>query len=74
MTRWEQLDRFLETDPRDVGCEEAVRVLHIYVELALDARTSTTAAERYPEVAAHLHACGPCEDDFRGLLELARPR
>ena len=33
MTDWPGLDRFLRTDPRDVGCDEAMRVLHIYVEL-----------------------------------------
>ena len=30
------LDRFLRTDPRDVGCEQALAVLHIYVDLVLD--------------------------------------
>jgi hypothetical protein len=28
-----ELDRFLETDPQDVGCEEAMEFLHVYVEL-----------------------------------------
>ncbi len=72
MRRWEQLDRFLETDPRDVGCDEALRVLHIYVELALDDETAAAAAVQYPGVAAHLRACGPCDQDFQGLLELSR--
>jgi len=59
------LDRFLQTDPRDVGCDEAMQMLHIYVELvAADAG----AAQRYPGIAAHLYACGPCSDDFHGLL------
>ncbi len=26
------------------------------------------AASRYPGIAAHLAACGPCGEDFRGLL------
>lgn len=65
MTRWAALERFLATDPRDVGCDEAMRVLHIYVELMATARD---AAARYPGVAAHLAACGPCDEDFRGLL------
>jgi hypothetical protein len=26
------------------------------------------AAARYPGVAAHLAACGPCDEDFHGLL------
>ena len=29
-----ELDRFLRTDPRDVGCAQATDMLHIYAELA----------------------------------------
>jgi hypothetical protein len=65
MNGWPELDRFLRTDPRDVGCEEAMSMLHIYVDLVA---RDTAAAQRYPGVAAHLHACGPCSEDFRGLL------
>jgi hypothetical protein len=65
MKRLTALDRFLLTDPRDVGCDEAREFLHIYVELvAADA----AAEERYPGIAAHLKACGPCLEDFTGLL------
>jgi hypothetical protein len=60
-----ELDRFLETDPQDVGCEEAMEFLHVYVELIAD---DASAAGRYPGIAAHLRACGPCSDDFEGLL------
>ncbi len=60
------LDRFLETDPRDVGCEEAMELLHVYVELV--ATDAAEAATRYPGIAAHLRACGPCSEDFEGLL------
>jgi hypothetical protein len=66
MTGSDALDRFLQTDPRDVGCELALAILHVYVELVL--ADPQTAAERYPGVAAHLRACGPCEEDFQGLL------
>lgn len=62
---WEKLDRFLTTDPRDVGCDVAMMVLHIYVELAARGKDP---ARRFPGVAAHLAACGPCTEDFRGLL------
>ena len=59
------LDRFLQTDPEDVGCDEAMEYLHVYVELiAVDAGVQ----ERYPGIAAHLNACGPCSEDFTGLL------
>lgn len=59
------LDRFLHTDPADVGCEEAMEMLHIYVDLLA---AGQDAARRYPGIAAHLAACGPCGEDFRGLL------
>jgi hypothetical protein len=67
MTGWRELDQFLRTDPRDVGCDQALRVLHIYVELVLT-DTAGSAARHYPGVAAHLLACGPCGDDYAGLL------
>ena len=65
MTHWPGLDRFLRTDPRDVGCDEALGVLHVYVELIA---AGVDPAARYPGVAAHLRACGPCGSDFDGLL------
>ena len=30
--------------------------------------TTNSLATRYPGVAAHLQACGPCGEDFEGLL------
>ena len=65
MSDRERLERFLRTDPRDVGCDEAMAVLHIYADLAA---TGENPAERYPGVAAHLAACGPCAEDLTGLL------
>ena len=65
MTDWTALERFLHTDPADVGCEGAMDILHIYVDLLA---TGADPASRYPGVAAHLAACGPCGEDFRGLL------
>ena len=59
------LERFLRTDPRDVGCAQAMEMLHIYAELAA---AGGPAEEQYPGIAAHLHACGPCGEDFDGLL------
>jgi hypothetical protein len=59
------LDGFLQTDPADVGCEPAIAMLHAYVELvAADENPETT----YRGVVAHLRACGPCGDDYAGLL------
>jgi hypothetical protein len=65
MNEPETLKRFLRTDPRDVGCSEAIAVLHVYVDLIA---AGQDAADDYPGVAAHLAACGPCGDDFAGLL------
>ena len=62
----EKLDRFLLTDPQDVGCKQAMDLLDVYVELA--AADPAAAANRYPGIAAHLAACGPCAEDFAGLL------
>ena len=66
MNGWSEVDRFLRTDPRDVGCEQAMELLHIYVELVV--ADPAAAVERYPGVVAHLRACGPCSQDFEGLL------
>jgi hypothetical protein len=72
MTGSAELERFLRTDPRDVGCDEALRLLHAYVDLVLDDSSAAEAARRYPGVAAHLLACGPCGEDFEGLLLAVR--
>jgi DNA-directed RNA polymerase specialized sigma24 family protein len=65
MRELERLDRFLRTDPRDVGCAEAMAILRAYADLVAGGQD---AAGRYPGVAAHLAACGPCGEDFAGLL------
>ena len=65
MNGWSALDRFLRTDPRDVGCAEAMQMLHLYAELVA---SGAFAEQRYPGIAAHLRACGPCGEDFDGLL------
>jgi hypothetical protein len=65
MNGWSALDRFLRTDPRDVGCAEAMQMLHVFAELVV---SGAPAEQRYPGIAAHLRACGPCGADFEGLL------
>ena len=65
----DRLESFLRTDPRDVGCAEAMEILHVYAELVA---TDPAAERRFPGVAAHLRACGPCATDLAGLLELLR--
>jgi hypothetical protein len=66
MSGMTNLDAFLRTDPRDVGCGEAMELLHAYADLHVT--DPAAAAERYPGVRAHLRACGPCTTDFEGLL------
>ena len=58
----ERLQAFLRTNPRDVGCGEAMEILHMYAELI--AHNPGIAEQRYPGVAAHLSACGPCATDL----------
>ena len=64
-----ELDRFLRTDPRDAGCDQAMEMLHVYVELV---EAGNPAEQRYPGIAARLRACGPCGEDFEGLLAAVR--
>lgn len=61
----EWVNRFLAADPRDVGCDEAVAVMHEYTDLLA---AGIDPEERYPGVTAHLAACESCKEDVRGLL------
>jgi hypothetical protein len=63
------LQRFLNTDPADVGCAETMEVMHVYAEMVL---AGEDPERRYPGVTAHLRACGPCEQDLEGLLAALR--
>jgi hypothetical protein len=69
MSGYSELDRFLQTDPQDVGCAQAMEMLHVYAELVA---AGEPAGQRYPGIAAHLRACGPCGEDFDGLLAALR--
>jgi len=66
---WAELERFLSTDPRDAGCEEAMKALHVYAELVMSGEDPD---ERWPGLAAHFEACGPCQEDLAGLLAAVR--
>jgi hypothetical protein len=65
MNGWTAQARFLHTDPRDVGCAEAMDMLRVYAHLVA---AGVPAEQRYPVVAAHLRGCGPCGEEFEGLL------
>ncbi|MCU1658776.1 MAG: hypothetical protein JWO57_3432 [Pseudonocardiales bacterium] len=59
------LDRFLATDPADVGCDRTLELLHACAELLV---AGENPEQRYPGIAAHLRACVPCSEDLEGLL------
>lgn len=67
MTGLAKLQRFLQNDPDDAGCDETFAMMHLYVERDL---AHGDAARRYPRVARHLLSCGPCAEDCRGLHAL----
>ena len=69
MNGYSELDRFLLTDPRDVGCAQAMEILHVYAELVA---AGGPGEQRYRGIAAHLQACGPCSEDFDALLAAIR--
>ena len=46
-----------------------MEMLHVYADLVA---SGEPAEERYPGIAAHLHACGPCGEDFEGLQAAIR--
>ena len=46
-----------------------MQMLHVYAELLA---AGALAEQRYPGIAAHLRACGPCGEDFEGLLAAVR--
>jgi hypothetical protein len=46
-----------------------MEMLHVYAELVA---AGVPAEQRYPGIAAHLRACGPCGEHFEGLLAAVR--
>ena len=63
---WGRLDAFLQTDPRDAGCDITMEMLDVYAELIA---SGEDPAERFPGIHAHFLACGPCAEDLEGLLQ-----
>ena len=54
MNSWPALDRFLQTDPRDPGCDKAMELLDIYAEIAVaDPAERSNGTRRWPRI------CGP---------------
>ncbi|MFF0345169.1 hypothetical protein [Kribbella sp. NPDC004875] len=65
VTARDRIVAMLRTDPADVGCGHFFELLDQYVELVV---AGEDAEEYLPGVRAHLEACGPCAEDYRGLL------
>ncbi|TWE10282.1 hypothetical protein [Rudaeicoccus suwonensis] len=61
----EALRQFLTLDPDDVGCEEALEALHLYVEMTANGNDPDI---KYPGIGIHLRACAPCFEDYQGVL------
>ena len=62
------LERFLATDPRDVGCAETFEALDVFADLTLN---GVDAAQRFPGIAVHLSACSSCAQDLHGVMAAA---
>lgn len=60
-----QILSILRTDPADVGCGHFFELLDQYVELVV---AGEDPEKHLPGVTAHLEACSPCAEDYRGLL------
>ncbi len=69
MTAWETLEALLATDPRDGGCAETFDLIHTYAEIVVRGGDPERAL---PGITAHLAQCGPCADDYQGLLAAIR--
>ena len=70
MSDWPGLDRFLAADPRDVGCEQALEILHVYVEMVLEDAPAWRLTAIPASPRTWLRA-DPCDEDFQGLLAAA---
>lgn len=66
MSAWDTLEELLSTDPRDVGCAETFELIHRYAEIVV---RGGDPEQEMPGVTAHLATCGPCAEDYRGLLQ-----
>lgn len=62
---WARLDAFLQTDPRDAGCDATMEMLDVYAELVAAGEDPIV---RFPGLHVHFMACGPCAQDLEGLL------
>jgi hypothetical protein len=64
------LGPLVAADPGDTGCDVAFQALDRYAEAELE---GSDPRSHFPGVGAHLLGCGPCGQDYQGLLAAARP-
>ncbi len=69
MSAFEALESLLSTDPRDAGCGETFELIHAYATIAV---AGGDPEESMPGVTLHLATCGPCAEDYLGLLGAVR--
>jgi hypothetical protein len=69
MSAWDALGSMLETDPRDAGCAETFELIHTYAEIVVNGGDPEAAM---PGITVHLESCGPCAEDYLGLLSALR--
>ncbi len=69
MSAWDALESMLATDPRDVGCDETFALIHAYAEIVASGRDPESTM---PGITVHLESCGPCAEDYLGLLAALR--
>lgn len=69
MSTWDRLERMLSTDPRDPGCAETFALIHAYAQVVVDGGDPEV---EMPGITLHLSTCGPCAEDYLGLLAALR--
>lgn len=69
MSAWESLRSMLATDDRDAGCAETFELIHAYAQIVVDGGDPEAAL---PGITLHLETCGPCAEDYLGLLAALR--
>ena len=69
MSDWPGLDRFLAADPRDVGCEQALEILDVYVEMVLEDAPGLAACRSLASRA--FGGLRTVRRNFQGLLAAA---
>jgi hypothetical protein len=62
---WIRFGLLLDADPRDVGCDAAQAVVHVYVD---ELRAGIDAPSRNPGAAEHFVNCQTCGQILQGLV------